>query len=79
MKLDENNSSVIYFIEEEFNLEVYLEKICSGNLSDDEFEKLIFEYLDILILEISKTLNIEFEEAKILYDDYITKNIIDML
>lgn len=79
MKLNENNSSVIYFIEEEFNLEVYLEKIFSRNLSDDEFEKLIFEYLDILILEISKTLNIEFEEAKILYDDYITKNIIDML
>jgi hypothetical protein len=79
MKFDDNISSVIYFIEEEFNLEEYLDVIFSRNLSDDEFEKQIFEYVDMIILEISNTLHIEFDEGKALYDEYLTRNIIDIL
>jgi hypothetical protein len=79
MLLNDNITEVIIFIEEEMNFEGFLDKIFSTDLSDDEFEKRIFEYVDILINEVARTLNVDFEIAKSLYDDYLTRNILDII
>lgn len=67
------------FIEEEMNFEELLEKIFSADLNDDEFEKRIFEYVEFLINEIARTLHIDYEIAKTLYDDYLTRNILEVI
>jgi hypothetical protein len=79
MKLNDNNTEVIIFIEDEMSFEGFLEKIFSADLSDEVFEKRIFEYVDLLIIEVAKTLHIDFEEAKDLYDEYLTRNILDVI
>jgi hypothetical protein len=79
MLLNDNITKVIGFIEEEMNFEGFLDKIFSTDLSDDEFEERIFEYVDILINEVARTLNVDFEIAKSLYDDYLTRNILDII
>jgi hypothetical protein len=79
MLLNDNITEVIIFIEEEMNFEGFLDKIFSTDLSDDEFEKRIFEYVDILINEVARTLKVDFEIAKSLYDDYLTRNILDII
>lgn len=79
MLLNDNITEVIIFIEEEMNFEGFLDKIFSTDLSDDEFEERIFEYVDILINEVARTLNVDFEIAKSLYDDYLTRNILDII
>lgn len=79
MLLNDNITNVIGFIEEEMNFEGFLDKIFSTDLSDDEFEERIFEYVDILINEVARTLNVDFEIAKSLYDDYLTRDILDII
>ena len=79
MKFDDNISEVIKFIEEEINFEELLEKIFNEDLNDDQFEKIIFEYVEFFINEIAKTLHIDYEIAKTLYDEYLTRTILEAI
>jgi hypothetical protein len=74
-----NNYETIDFILEEMDFECHLDEIFSRSLSDEEFEKHITFYIDLIVNEIASTLNIEYIEAKNLYDDYLTKNIFDLV
>jgi hypothetical protein len=74
--MNNNIVEVIMFIEEEMNFEGFFDELFSSQMTDDEFERQIFAYTDMLIKEVSISLKVSFEEAKELYDDYLTKSIL---